>query len=156
MTRNSRIPELALSAAAALLAAAVLYPLRPAEPPPRPTATHPKRELASQSATATSAGAFAVGEVSALFVPFAPAKKKAPKPPSKAPAPVEPTWLHYLAFAVDAKGSTLYVFKDDRTGRVLILSNSSTSDGWRLLSGTPGGFLLEKGGIRYLVKGGAR
>lgn len=143
-----------LSIVAVLLAAAILFPHRPVALPPRPTHTDRPRPQRSRQASAANADASTAAQIAALFVPFAPRKKTVPKPPPKPVPPIEPAWLHYLAFAVDGKGSTLYMFKDDRTGRVLILSASSTSEGWRMVSSSSSGFLLENGKIRYLVKEG--
>jgi len=138
-----------LAGAVLVLAVALLAPARLPPLPPPSAARAPQPDVHAGVATVPDRSPPpVVAEVAGLFVPARAARPlpvAVPRPPQQAP------WLHYVAFAVNAGGETVYFFKDDQSGRVLMLSLSRTAGDWRLLSADKGGYLLEKGGQQFLV-----
>ena len=136
---------------AALLALVVVlaWPARPAPlpaVPPRPSAALPTREALSRAAADHPPS---ISEVAALFVPARPAA--APAAPAPALPPERVPWLHFVAFAVSARGETSYFFKNDQAGRVLMLVYRQPRNGWNLAVIQGDTYVLENGSHRYLV-----
>jgi len=71
-----------------------------------------------------------------------------PVAPKLQPAPIAP--VQYVAFITTA-GERRYVFKERDRGRILVLSAGDTESGYRLLSASADGFLLESNGTRFSV-----
>ena len=62
------------------------------------------------------------------------------------PAPAAADWVRYLGLVVDGGGRTLFLFKDNRTARVVSLSEGGEAGAWELVSRDGGGFVLRVDG----------
>lgn len=78
-------------------------------------------------------------------------------PPEKPPPAVgevpEASWLALIGSVTQADGRHFYFFKNERTGVVMRLSPTQPAEGWALELPTAGGYVVEKDGQRYRVRG---
>jgi len=149
MKLKSRLVEGALALVALALLAALLYPARPAPLPAQANRTglaQPAEAPPTRPAPATRPS---LAEVASLFGAAPPAS--VPAEVSPAPTPERVPWLRYIAFATGASGETTYFFKNDQTGRVLVLALRRPRDGWNLAALREDAWLLENGEHSYLV-----
>lgn len=149
MKMESRLLDGAMAAAAAALLVLLLYPSRPAPLPSR-AALSGSLEPAGPAASPAAAGAQpSAAEVAALFTSARQAA--APAPAAPVAAPLRVPWLHYVAYVVGTSGRTSWFFKNDQSGRLLMLELQQPRDGWTLAAIQEDAWVLENGASRYLV-----
>jgi len=149
MKMRGRILDAALAVLAVSLLALLLYPARPATLPVRPVpagALQPAQPPASRMGGSSRASP---PDVAGLFAFARPVST--PVTPQPAAPPERVAWLHYIAFVVGPSGQTTYFFKNDQTGRVLMLALQEPRDGWALLEMQGDTWMLENGEHRYMV-----
>lgn len=149
MKLQSRFLDAGMTACALALLGLLLYPARPASlpvPAARPGAARPAEQAGARPLVGSRPS---LTEVAALF---------ATAPPKAAPAAVKPAaspervpWLHFIAFVTSSASETFYFFKNDQTGRVLMLAYNQPREGWKLTVIQGDTCVLENGEHRYLV-----
>lgn len=149
MKLQSRLLETGMGACALVLLALLAYPARPAPLPAGAARTGPARPAQQAAARVPSGSRPSLAEVAALFAPVRPPAAPAAVKPSAPPEPVP--WLHYIAFVVGSGGQTTYFFKNDQTGRVLMLARDQPREGWNLAVIQGDTCVLQYGEHRYLV-----
>jgi len=148
--RRSRIVDLVLLTCAVALGVALMLPGRPPRLPPVARASGdaaPRRILSNVPREKTPGST--VAAVS-LFV--APPVVRAAAAPAGPATPLEkPAWLHFVAFAAISGQPTTYFFRNDLTGRILMLAKGESRSGWTLLATENGAYVLENDARTYLV-----
>ena len=132
----SRASQLILAAGAICLFVALIIPW--AEPVPQKNpATAPVAPAARLAPDQGNPERASSQAIVALFV-----KKRSPAagpavaripPPPEAKKPVDAPWLNYLGFYSGAPGRSYYLLKDTRSGRVIHVSQTDTTNGWTLV-----------------------
>ena len=149
MKLQSRLPELGMAALSAALLVLLLNPAPPATLPARPVPDGSMQPAQVPASGRSEASRPLPGEVAALFATTraaeTPAAVKPATPPERVP------WLHYIAFVAGSSGPTFHFFKNDQTGRVLMLALRQPREGWNLAAIQGDTWLLENGDHRYLV-----
>lgn len=147
---RNRFPDLILFFLLLLLAAALVYPLKPSPLPPlQSRASHPvspvQDVLPSDPDPRPS-----IADTAALFISRRP--HPSPQPARKVSIPPEKVpWLHFIAFVVASSEKTVYFFKNDQTGRVLMLTYNQPHEGWNLTGIQGVSYILEKDDHSYVV-----
>jgi hypothetical protein len=149
MKLQSRFMEAGMSACVLALIAFLMYPAHPAPLPVGTARTGSARPAEQAAARAQSASRPSLAEVAALFAPSRPPAPPAAVKPAAPPESVP--WLHYIAFVVGSGGQTTYFFKNDQTGRVLMLAYAQPREGWNLEVIQGDTYVLQNGEHRYLV-----
>lgn len=149
MKMQSRLLDGAMAAAAVVLLVLLVYPARPAPLPARTAAGGVPQPAQLPVSRGTVGARPSAAEVAGLFAAARPASAPAPAAPASSPERVP--WLHYIAYVVGSSGQTTWFFKNDQTGRVLMLVLQQPRDGWTLAAIQGDAWLLESQGHRYLV-----
>lgn len=116
--------------------------------PDRPAA-EPDHAAAHGSLVTPGGGSYFIptDEVAMLFT-----RETTPRAPHGPPrVSVQAAPLRYVAFLAAGAGERSYVFKELATGRIIVISRTKPAAGFRLAELASDGFMLEKGGVRYLV-----
>jgi hypothetical protein len=150
MRLRKRLPDLLLLALALLCAAALVYPLRPTPLPALPARPTIAASAQGKVVQKDPDPQPSITETAALFIPHRPSTSQ--RQPQKPPAPPEKVpWLHFIAYVVGSNGQTVYFFKNDQTGRVLMLAYNQPHDGWNLAGIQGGTYVLERDSHSYMV-----
>ena len=147
MMLQNRLPEIVLLSIALALLALMLYPQRPS-PLPATRSRQPANAPLQVAAQGIPDPLPSIKETAGLFAAYrgpAVAAKKPSAPPEKA------AWLHFVAYVVASNEKTVYFFKNDQTGRVLMLTYNQPHEGWSLTRIEGGAYTLEKDNHSYLV-----
>ncbi len=148
MKLQSRLPELVLLAIAVPLLAVLLYPLRRAPLPATQNRPAPAAVPEQAAAQSTPDPLPSIRDAAALFVAYhgpAVQARKLSAPPEKV------SWLHFVAYVVASNEKKVYFFKNDQTGRVLMLTYNQPHEGWNLTRIETGTYVLEKENHSYMV-----
>jgi len=155
MIARSRLIDILLGICALALGVALAYPVRPATlPDPRPrmeVAEAPKNPPTGKDAVPRPS----ISEIASLFTDHR-ASPPAARPPAPPSTPERVSWLRFVAFVVGSDGQTVYFFKNDQNGRVLMLSYREPHDGWTLSGVQRNAWVLEHEAHQYLITGKER
>jgi hypothetical protein len=149
MKLQSRVLDAGMTACALALLVLLLYPARPAPVPALAARPGVARSAEQPGARPAEGPRPSLTEMAALFAAAAPPAAPAAVKPTAAPERVP--WLHFIAFVVGSAGQTTYFFKNDQTGRVLMLAYDQPRDGWNLAAIQGDTCVLQNGEHRYLV-----
>jgi len=61
------------------------------------------------------------------------------------------TWLRPLGYAIGSDGKKYFFFKDEKSNKVLQLTDDNVDSGWKILDVSDAEFLLEYEGKKYSV-----
>ena len=61
-------------------------------------------------------------------------------------------WIEPCGYYIGMEGRCCWFLENSRTQSIILLSEGGSHRGWRLVSKTEGGFLLEHDGKRYIVR----
>jgi hypothetical protein len=157
--------EVLALASAIALAVALALPKKPTEIPPPPSSSRSSVAANSDSAAGETRSAVDPRRIAAVLgwrppsppAPPAPAAEPAPppsepEPEPEAPAPQIADWLIYTGRVVDASNRTIYVFKNNRTGRPLSLSVDEERGGWALVEVRDDSFLARQNDQLFIIE----
>jgi hypothetical protein len=150
MKMRNRFPDLILFLLLLLLAAALVYPLKPSPLPLLPSRANPPVSPVQDVLQRDPDPQPSIAETAALFISHRPhpsprQARKVSTPPEKVP------WLHFIAFVVASSEKRVYFFKNDQTGHVLMLTYNQPREGWNLTRIQGVTYILEKDDHSYVV-----
>jgi hypothetical protein len=82
-------------------------------------------------------------------------KKAASDEKEAAPESVVIDWIEPCGYYIGTEGRSCWFLKNNRTKSIMLFYEGGSYRGWRLVSKTEGGFLLEHEGKSYIVRDGS-